>query len=510
MENKGKFVGLAFIWIAILGIGVLAFKWWWSPRQENLAKQEAEKKHEETIAQTSAPSRFKHTINFGIDSFSGYAILRSPTFASYLANHGIRLNLVDDQANYPERLKKLSNGGLDMAVYTLDAQQKNSAALGDIPAVVIAMIDETKGADALVASSKAFPNIDALNNQAVKIVCTPDSPSETLARVVMYSFNLDRLPRNSFQFVNGGEAVYNDYRRSKPTDMKVFALWEPYVSQITGNPEYHVLLDSSKFRGYIVDVLVVGRDFLLKNPELVQNFLKAYFSSVYELRNKMEDVILQDAKALGQPLTAEQAKRLVQTIWWKNTQENFSHFGLNSGQGLQHIEEMCANISRVLVNTGAMSSDPTNGQFNKYYYDGALRSLFDGSWHPGLDENVRSEQSLNSLSEEEWAKLRPVGTLQVPRLVFARGTDRLTPLSFKTLDDLAEQLKTWPQYYLTVRGNVSKEGDVEANRVLSQARAQSALEYLVQKGVDKNRIKADTSHPNGSSTVAFILGELPY
>jgi len=103
-----------------------------------------------------------------------------------------------------------------------------------------------------------------------------------------------------------------------------------------------------------------------------------------------------------------------------------------------------------------------------------------------------------------------VGTLQVPRLVFARGTARVSAGSLRTLDDLSEKLKTWPQYYLTVRGNTSSKGDVDANRALAEQRAKSASDYLKSKGVHENRIHIETSDPNGSSTVAFILGEMPY
>jgi outer membrane protein OmpA-like peptidoglycan-associated protein len=174
------------------------------------------------------------------------------------------------------------------------------------------------------------------------------------------------------------------------------------------------------------------------------------------------------------------------------------------------MEEMCSNIIDVLLKSKAIKSDPTDGQPTVLYYDGIMKKLFNSSWHPGFgQEDVRSEGTMMALSDEEWKSLKPAGTLDVPRLVFARGTSRLTALSEKTLDDLATKLETW-KYYLVVRGNVAKEGDVEANRILAEARAQAAVDYLVNKGVDRNRIHAETSHPNGSSTVAFILGELPY
>lgn len=514
MDNtmtKGRIVAVLAVWFVILSLAVVAWKFWWSPRQDQIAEQEAEQQEQEMIDRTSAQSRYKHEVTFNLDSFSGYAGFRSQDFKSECAKYGIKVNLVDDGADYTARIKALSDDKCQMAVFTVDALIKASSNLGDTPATAICLVDETKGADAMLGAGKMFPNIDALNNPQTKIVCTPDSPSETLARVIMAYFQLDNLSGNPFQFVDGAQAVYEEYKKSKDTDPKVFVAWEPYVSRIAENPDYTTIVDSSKFRGYIVDVIVVRRSYLLKNEDVVQKVVKAYLTTLFNNRNKMVEMIAEDAKQLGDSLSKEQAEKMVETIWFKNTQENFAHMGLTTGHSLQHMEEMVANITDVLMKTNAISKDPTNGHPNLLFYDGVMKDLFNSSWHPGFgQESVRSEDTLMALSEQEWGTLKPVGTLQVPRLIFARGTSRITSLSEKTLDDLAAKLTTWPQYYLVVRGNVSKEGDVEANRTLAEARAGVAVDYLVKKGVNRNRIHAETSNPNGSTTVAFILGELPY
>jgi len=515
MENttmtKARVVAMLVIWFSILAVAVLAWKYWWAPRQEKLAEEQAVEEHQETIEKTSASSRYTHEVTIHLDSFSGYAALRSSDFRQECGKFGIRANLVDDGANYSARIQALADGKCDMAVFTVDALIKASAQFGDLPATIVCMVDETKGADAMLGAKQRFSNIDTLNNPDVRIVCTPDSPSETLARVVMAYFELENLNDNPFLYVDGAEKVYDAYKRAKPTDPLVFVVWEPYVSKIAENPDYHTIVDSSKFRGYIVDVIVARRGFLVKNEEIVDKVVKAYLTAVFNNRTDMASLVAEDAKQLGAPLKPEQAEKLAETVWWKNTQENFAHMGLTSGHNIQHLEEICTNITTVLLKTNAIKKDPTDGRPNLLFYDGIVRKLFETSWHPGfVQEGVRSEASLNALTDEEWESLKPVGTLQVPRLVFARGTAKLTTLSEQTLNELVDKLKTWPHYYLVVRGNCSKEGDVEANRRLAEDRAKAAVDYLVSKGVDGNRIQAETSDPNGATTVAFILGELPY
>lgn len=509
--SKSRIFAIVLIWFSILSIAVFAWKFWMRPQQLKTAEQKAAQDHEETIQKTSAHSRFKYTVNFAADAFSGYAGIRSNSFRDENANFGIKINLVDDGANYIQRLQKLSNGELDMAVFTVDALMKASAEIKDIPATIVALIDETKGADAMMASKVRFPNIDSLNSESLKIVCVKDSPSETLARVVMANFNLDKLPENPFKFMDNMDSVYQDYQTSKPNENKVFVLWEPYVSKIADNPDYHILVDSSKFSGFILDVIVVRRGFLVQNQTLVENVVKSYLKSMFDNRSKMIQMISDDAKSCGSPLKPEQVQKLIEKIWWKNTQENFSHFGLTTGSGISHIETINTNIMDVLVRTKAIKKDPTNNQPNLWYYDGIMRKLFETSWHPGFgNESVRQEKTLKVLSDEEWKQLKPVGTLQVSRLVFARGGSKLNNSSFSILDKLAESLKSWPQYYLLVQGNHASNGDAEANKILAESRANAAVEYLISKGVDQSRIHAETSKPNGSTTVAFVLGELPY
>lgn len=505
---KGRLFVAAVIWFVVLGIMMLVWKFWWAPHKQKVAEQQVEQEQQQTLAKTSAQSRFKHQISIAADSFSGYSLIRSQDFQDECAKLGIRVEIVDDGANYPGRLKSIDEGKTPMAVFTVDALVKASKQLGSMPATIVAFIDETKGADSILASKKVFPNIDALNQPGVRVVCTADSPSETMTRVVMAHFELNQLGANPFEFVNGANEVWNTYKKTGANEKKVYAVWEPYVSKMLDNPEYHVLVDSGKFRGYIADVWVVQRSFLLKNEEVVEGVVKAYFTTVFKHRNDMTAMVAEDAKQLGDPLKPEQAERLVKGVWWKNTQENYGHFGFTSGHGLQHIESICINITSVLQKTGAINGDPSNGQPNLWYYDKIMRRMFDGGWYPGFgQESVREEKSLLLLTDEEWAALRPIGTLQVPRLVFARGTAQLTELSFQTMDELVEKLKTWPQYYLLIRGNAA--GQTPEDKSLAEARAKTALDYLVQKGLDRNRIRAESSQAE-SSTVTFILGELPY
>ncbi len=466
--SKGKLLAVTIIWLLIAGAGAVA----WRSVVEAAYRGSRSAERDEIIAETSGDSRYRHTVSFAVDEFSGYAVLRSPEFQQLLGSRGIRLNLIDDKADYNQRFRRLQNGDVDMAAFTIDALLKTSANANDLPAVIVGIIDETRGADAMVASKKRFPNVDALNTPETRFVLTADSPSETLARVVMTHFSLNQLAAQPFITTAGPQQTLERYRESPPNSHEVYVLWEPFVSEILENDAMHVVVDSSRFRGYIVDVIVVGRDYLLKNERVVRDVMASYFTAAYKYRQQMIELIEDDAQRQQSPLTKAQAEKLVAGIRWKNTQENFAHFGILRDSGLQYIEDMIANITNVLIQTAAIERDPTGGEPTKLFNQRVLVELRDSSFHPGLAaETIQQDQiELPVLNEGEWGQLREVGELKVPRLVFAHGTARLTNSSLATLDELVQTLNTWPQYYVLVRGNASQRGDLAANQRLAEQR----------------------------------------
>ena len=153
-----------------------------------------------------------------------------------------------------------------------------------------------------------------------------------------------------------------------------------------------------------------------------------------------------------------------------------------------------------------------NGKASLLYYSKTLEELKSEGYQAGMQEEKLREDTLqlSILQNSEWDRLSPVGTLSVPQLSFARGTDRLSQHSIAILDDLYDKLRTWPQYYLMIRGNASLRGDLEANKQLALSRAKTARAYLISKGIKEHRINARGGKPSGSSSVSFIFGKKDY
>lgn len=475
--------------------------------------QEAQKVQEKNkiLANTGSNSVYENQLNFALDSFTGYGVLRSDRFKSELTSRKIRLNLVDDGADYSKRLAAVADGSCPIAAFPIDALIKTSSEANSLPATIVALLDETRGADAMVSYKEAIPNIDALNHPETKFVLTKNSPSETLVRVLMASFALEKLSANPFIYANDANEVYKLYRQAQPTTRQVFVLWEPFVSKVLENPNTHIVIDSSRFQGYIADAIVCNREFLLKNSDKVRSVIESYFYALHSHKNDFDDLIVADSIKFGTPLSTEQVKNLEKGIWWKNTQENYAHFGLVPSR-LQHVQNIIENLTAVLVKSKAIRNDPTQNRANMLYYDKILVAMLQANFYPGISPDKISDQiDLPKLTDTEWNNLMPIGTLEVPNLVFLRGTYDLTERSRIILDDLVKTLNTFPQYYVIVQGNAVGVGDIAANKILALARAKAAVQYLAEKGIKPDRIKATSENStNGSASVRFVLGQAPF
>ncbi len=512
--SKGRILVLCLIWLGILGVAAIAWRLLIAPARQEAAVREAEARQAELRDKTRDPSRYEATVTLSLDSFSGYATLRSDRFKRELADRGVRLKLSDDGANYAARLAALADGTAPVAAFTVDALLKHSHLRGDSPAVIVAVLDESRGGDAILAYKDVFPNLDAMNDPDARFVLVPDSPSETLARVAMARFDLSRLPGDPFEPAADASAVFRAYQNAPASAKRAYVVWEPQVSKMLENDRVHRLFDSG-VRGFILDVLVVSRDYLAKNPATVRKVLEAYFTANHAFRKDYSALVAADAVAAGEPLSPPQADAVAAGVWWHNTAENYARFGLakaGDSRRVQYLEDAVERIAGVLERTGAVDGDPSGGDAAAFFYSGVLKTLRDDGFSPGPgDETVRDDAAeLPPLPAEGWAVLLPVGELDLPDLSFAAGSSVLSSRSERILDDLAETLADFPTAYVTVRGNAAQRGDAEANRALAKARAEVTTAYLVRAGVSPNRLRAEGGEPSGARTVSVLVGRPAY
>ena len=85
----------------------------------------------------------------------------------------------------------------------------------------------------------------------------------------------------------------------------------------------------------------------------------------------------------------------------------------------------------------------------------------------------------------------------VQQVHFAIGSATILPDSFKILQDVVNLIKVNPNLKrIAVEGHTDNTGSADLNRRLSQSRAESVMNWLVDHGVDKSRLEAHGYGPD--------------
>jgi outer membrane protein OmpA-like peptidoglycan-associated protein len=227
-------------------------------------------------------------------------------------------------------------------------------------------------------------------------------------------------------------------------------------------------------------------------------------------------------------LSADGSKAIVGGIQWKNTLENYAHFGLVKGVAagnLLTMEDMIGNVTEILLKTKALDSDPLKGNYTSLYYDKILSEMRSDNFHPasliaGLGQGttdlqgVRTNAQLGKLNESQWGSLRAVGDLNVQSIGFRRGSAAISLSSEHELRRLKKMLDNFPSFYLRIVGQTRSQGDAEANRRLAEIRAKSVGEFLQNDGVSRSRMRTEAapsaSKSGSAQSVRFEVGQVPF
>jgi hypothetical protein len=149
MQEIKRIAGLIILSAVIVG-GVYIF----------FQKREAVK---DITFSTSDAKGLKGEMSIALDSWIGYFYFKSPVFGTMMRDEGYRIKVIDDKADYPERMKMLKGGEIDFAVCTVDSYVLNGKGVkypGDN-----SVIDQSQGGDAVVAWKDSVQNIEALKTK---------------------------------------------------------------------------------------------------------------------------------------------------------------------------------------------------------------------------------------------------------------------------------------------------------------------------------------------------------
>jgi outer membrane protein OmpA-like peptidoglycan-associated protein/ABC-type amino acid transport substrate-binding protein len=445
--------------------------------------------------QTSDAAATRGRISIGVDNWIGYFPLCSPEMSRRLRGEGWALRCDDDGADYAARMKKLAAGEIDFAVASIDAFLLNGAPL-NFPGTIVAVIDESKGGDAIVARRSVIASLDALKTRPdTRIAYTPASPSEHLLKSIATHFDLPQLRDRRGRWRVEADGSTEALAKLRAGEADVAVLWEPDVSRALASDEFVKLIGTGDTDKLIVDVLIASRKLVQDRPEVLASLLAQYFQTL-RFYGEQPGRLSDDVRAWS-GLDAAQVEAMLAGVRFATLNDNGAlWFGITAG-GLPQREGLVEAIDGtldVLRAAGDFDANPlpdedpyriTNRQFIAQLYlaqDGAVATP---AGTPAIARRFAA------LDDAGWSRLVEVGTLKLEPIGFQRGTATLDDASRASLAAIAERLGHYPNYRLLVKGHTGLSGDPDANRALSAERARAVAEYFVATyDVDPNRIRA--------------------
>ncbi|MFQ3612171.1 MAG: phosphate ABC transporter substrate-binding/OmpA family protein [Cyanobacteriota bacterium] len=428
------------------------------------------------------------------DTFSGYSTFRNTEFQAALQEVNIQLRY-EDEFDQTERAQRLNRGQADLLVTSLD-QFLQQQPQGQI----IALIDRTVGADAVVLNTVKYPGLTSLlvlerlvanqRAQGNRLIATHagDTPSEYLALVLDTKFDAFRLA--DFQVVpvtDASEAWELLQDRARPVGLAV--LWEPYVTQARQRG-YTVVLSSRDAPDTIVDVLVASERLIQRDPEALSDLVEVYYRRIDA--NVRDASQLQAQIAADGELTADEAAAVLQGIEFFTATEAQTWF--NEGT----LERRIQSTAAVLTLSGRLRQVPAQPQtlFTNAFVTRAARNnqtLIDlvRADNPELAERLagKTRAITPTLTAGQIQAAPSIGNLEVRGEVqFATGSAQLTGASAQTLDQLLQEIREFSPQTVGVRviGHTSRTGPAPLNQTLSQQRAQVVVNYLKERGLPHN------------------------
>ncbi|MGQ9857287.1 MAG: ABC transporter substrate-binding protein [Thermodesulfobacteriota bacterium] len=259
-------------------------------------------------------------ILIGMSNWIGYAPLYLAQEKGLFKARGldVEVKIIEKVA---DRRAALAAGHIQGMCTTADAHVITAA--NDIPVRMVLALDDSYGGDGIVASQsiKSVEDLKGKNVAGHKGGATLFWTNYVLTQHKMKLSDINMID------MTAGDAA------SAFVAGKVDAAitWEPHLSRAAREGKGHVLLDSRKTPGVIVDALAFRPDFIEKNPDAVAKIVQAWFEALdYHKKNPDEANAIMAKFTKDTP---ESYKQHIEGVRFYGLQENKAYFGTREKPG---------------------------------------------------------------------------------------------------------------------------------------------------------------------------------
>ena len=433
-------------------------------------------------------------LKVSIVSFHGYApaivangkSLETQT-GSIFDKHGVNVEFVI-QDDIPTLSTIYGSDTAHCAWRTSDfwAQEHPNLRNAGYDAKAVVVVDNTQGADAVIARDPAITRIEDLAGRSVALLQYTPSDGMVIDAIEESSLSARKKQSVRFVYVNVDEGTAGVRAALEAGQVDAAALWDPDLSLALKNIEgAHEIYSTRTATNLIYDVMVCDTRFLddPANDKAFEGFVAGWLEGVeYTERHPDEavDALVQTQEffaLLAQDEGRDFVKRLFDNLDWTGLEDNARILGLAGGTN--HYERVYKKFDGIYRKAGALANpnSPVITPQDSFDYRFVNRLL---SADPNAQQAATKPVFTFTEEERDIAGERDAALTKPVMVSFASGSAELSKRAEKTIDDeMVSLIESNGSAYFTVSGNTDSTGSRGTNMRLSRERANAVVEYLV-------------------------------
>jgi outer membrane protein OmpA-like peptidoglycan-associated protein len=406
----------------------------------------------------------------------------APGSAAAAEGLNLEISFVDDPAS---KNKGLQSGELDFIWHTVDELpiSLGSHQQAGTELRVFLQLDWSRGGDACVAAPEVRTAEDIFGRNSAMMLFSPD---HTLFEFMLGNSNLNPSEIHRVRSDTRFSADDVTFGRTLFTEGKVdvACLWEPDVSlALAGRAGAHRLFSTSQATELIADILVASKELLDARPELAEKLMRVWFAGVEQADADYAATaraIMAASPRFRDELGYERTLHSLHWVSWSTLTDNVRFFGLDGqapafDRAYNQADSIWINYPEAAITSRFVPAIVRD--------DRALRNVWAASGRPlpAPDEDYDPRVA----SEGAAVFTKPIA------IAFASGSSTLDFSALAAINrEILPQAEIARQMYLRIEGNTDNTGDEAMNQALSEKRARAIVDYLVAKGVARNRLSA--------------------
>jgi len=444
----------------------------------------------EAPPKVAAAARPNGAIRVGISQWPGHMALvvgagglktqkGSPAAAE---NLDLEIVFIEDA---PSKNKALQTGEVDFVWETVDelpiCMGGYRAANIDVRALL--QIDWSRGGDACVSSEDVQKVEDIVGRKSAVLMFSPDH--------TVFEFMITNSRLTFEQVADARKATLFSmddftYARTLFTERKidVACLWEPDVTlALDSRPGSHRLFSTADATELVADVLIAKKELLDKRPEVADKLARVWFAAVEAAerdRPAAARLISTVASRFRDELGYEKTLKALDWAKWTDLGDNVRMFGLDGtapafDRVYNQADSIWINYPQAEIKDRFAPSVLRD--------DRAVRRVWESKGKPAPVKQEAYERRVAQAGSAVFTK--PVSIL-FP----TNGSDLSVEAIAIVNQQILPQMEITRGMSIRLEGNTDIFGDKFVNQRLSELRAQAILDYLVSRGIPRERMVA--------------------